>query len=107
MCIGVPMRVILATSGFAKCEAMGECREIDMRLVGDQPEGTWVLVFLDAAREVITSEHASLVNSALAALKLAVGCAEQTAADLDHLFPDLANREPELPAHLKSLLPAT
>ncbi len=105
MCIGVPMRVVSATSGYALCEGMGARREIDMRIVGDQPPGTFVLVFIDAAREVISPEQAELVGRALAALLLAVGGEGGAPADFDHLFPDLADREPELPAHLKLQLP--
>lgn len=102
MCIGVPMKVIRPGSGYAICEAAGECREIDMRLVGDQPEGTWVLVFLHAAREIVTSEQASLIGSALDALRRAL---DGNAEGIDQLFPDLAGREPELPPHLKIHLP--
>ncbi|QWG24779.1 HypC/HybG/HupF family hydrogenase formation chaperone [Bradyrhizobium sediminis] len=98
MCIGVPMKVIRPGSGYAVCEAAGESREIDMRLVGDQPEGTWVLVFLDAAREVVTSEQASLIGNALDALRLALAGSTE---GIDELFPDLAGREPELPPHLQ------
>ena len=102
MCIGVPMQVVRPGSGYAVCEAAGESREIDMRLVGDQPTGTWVLVFLDAAREIVTSEQASLIGSALDALRLALG---GNTEGIDQLFPDLAGREPELPPHLKIHLP--
>jgi hydrogenase expression/formation protein HypC len=102
MCIGVPMRVTRPGAGYAICEAAGDSREIDMRLVGDQPEGTWVLVFLDAAREVVTSEQASLVGKALDALRLAL---DGNSEGIDELFPDLAGREPELPSHLKIHLP--
>lgn len=105
MCIGVPMRVVDASSGYAVCEGMGARREIDMRIVGDQPPGTFVLVFIDAAREVIAPEQAELVARALSALQLAVDGAGASPADFDHLFPDLADREPELPAHLKTSLP--
>jgi hydrogenase expression/formation protein HypC len=94
------MRVIECAPGYALCEGMGETRTIDMKLVGEQQPGTWVLVFLDAAREVVSAEQAGLVNKALEALNLATfGTA--TVADIDRLFPDLAGREPELPAHLK------
>jgi len=103
MCIGVPMQVIEARSGHALCAGGGERREIDMRLVGDQPEGAWVLVFLDAAREVVTAEQAALIGSALDALRLALSGQSE---GLDDLFPDLAGREPELPPHLKLLLPS-
>lgn len=104
MCIGVPMQVVGPGSGYAVCEAGGERREIDMRLVGDQPAGAWVLVFLDAAREVVTAEQAALIGSALDALRIAI--AGQTDG-IDALFPDLAGREPQLPPHLKSQLPSS
>lgn len=104
MCIGVPMEVICSGSGYAVCEAAGESREIDMRLIGDQPAGTWVLVFLDAAREIVTSEQAALIGSALDALRLALS---GNAEGIDQLFPDLVGREPELPPHLKTQLPSS
>jgi len=102
MCIGIPMQVIEPGLGTALCEGGGERREIDMRLVGDQPEGGWVLVFLDAAREVVTAEQAALIANALDALRLALSGQSE---GIDALFPDLAGREPELPPHLKILLP--
>lgn len=99
MCIGVPMRILATYPGRALCEGQGgESRMIDMALVGDQPLGSWVLVFLEAAREVVTADEAALVGDALAALGLAM----QGEANLDHLFPDLAGRDPELPPHLKA-----
>ena len=97
MCIGLPMQVIECEIGRAVCEWRGERRTIDMMLVGEQPAGTWVLVFLDTAREVVTPEHAALAGQALEALGLALA----GTSNVDHLFPDLATREPELPAHLK------
>ena len=100
MCIGVPMRVIECQPGQAVCEQADEWRVIDMRLVGDQPPGSWVLVFLDAAREVVTAEDAALVTQALEALNIAAA-GHADGSDIDRLFPDLAGREPELPAHLR------
>lgn len=97
MCIGVPMRVLECEGASALCEGQGERRTINMMLVGEQVPGTWVLVFLDAAREVVTAEHAALVGQALEA----AGLAMTGMNEVDHLFPDLAGREPELPAHLK------
>ncbi len=105
MCIGLPMRVVECLPGRAICEGhgenRGERRVIDMALVGAQEPGTWVLVFLDAAREVVSAEQAALIGGALDALGLAMA----GEADIDHLFPDLAGREPELPEHLKSQVP--
>jgi hydrogenase expression/formation protein HypC len=101
MCIGLPMRVIECLPGRALCEGQGERRTIDMALVGEQEPGTWVLVFLDAAREVVSAEQAALIAGALDALGLAM----QGDTDIDHLFPNLAGREPELPDHLKNQVP--
>ena len=101
MCIGLPMRVVEPRAHAALCEGRGERREIDMALVGEQPAGTWVLVFLDAAREVISAEQAALIGDALHA----VGLAMHGNANVDSLFPDLANREPQLPDFLKDQLP--
>lgn len=103
MCIGLPMRVLECDGARALCEGQGERRSIDMMLVGEQAPGTWVLVFLDAAREVISAEHAALVGQALDALGLAM----TGSTAVDHLFPDLAGREPELPSHLKEQLAKT
>lgn len=97
MCIGLPMRVVEPRDRRALCEDAGERREIDMALVGDQPAGTWVLVFLGAAREVISAEQAGLIGDALKA----VGLAMRGDGDIDRLFPDLAGREPQLPDFLK------
>lgn len=98
MCIGLPMRVVECLPGRAVCEYRGERRSIDMSLVGEQAPGTWVIVFIDAAREVVDAEHAALVGQALEALGLAM----HGDGSIDHLFPDLAGREPELPPHLRA-----
>lgn len=100
MCIALPMRVVETEGLEALCEGMGQRRRIDLSLVGAQPVGAWVLVFLDAAREVVSEARAKEVENALAALGLALSGNADPAA-LDALFPDLANREPELPPHLR------
>ncbi|MBT3045769.1 MAG: HypC/HybG/HupF family hydrogenase formation chaperone [gamma proteobacterium symbiont of Ctena orbiculata] len=97
MCIGVPMRVLSTQPGYALCEGMGETRLVDILLVGEQPIGSWLLVFLDTAREVLSEEGAREITQALQALDLAIGGER----DIDHLFSDLVNREPQLPPHLR------
>lgn len=97
MCIGLPMQVIQSGFGFALCDYQGEQRQVDTILVGDQPEGTWLLVFINSAREVISVEQAEKIGDALKAVSLAM----QGETAVDHLFADLANREPELPDFLK------
>lgn len=101
MCIGLPMQVVEPNGRFAVCRCGAEMRKVDMVLVGEQPAGTWVLVFINAAREVMTAEQAAKTADALEALALVM----RGETSVDHLFADLAGREPELPAHLKSLLP--
>jgi hydrogenase expression/formation protein HypC len=100
MCIGIPMQVVERRARYALCAGGGEAREIDMALVGEQPEGTWILVFLDAAREVISTQEAARIGDALTALALVA----EGEANVDHLFADLIGREPELPDHLKPKL---
>jgi hydrogenase expression/formation protein HypC len=96
MCIGIPMRVLDPGPATALCERDGEVVRIDMRLVGEQPAGTWVLVFIDAAREVLSEREALRVRDALAAL-----AAVAQGRPVDHLFADLVGREPQLPDFLQ------
>jgi hydrogenase expression/formation protein HypC len=96
MCIGVPMQVIECGPIWAWCDDGSERVQIDMRLVGSQPAGTWVLTFLGSAREVIGETQALRVRDALAALALA-----GQGGSVDHLFADLVDREPSLPEHLR------
>ncbi|MGO9171365.1 MAG: HypC/HybG/HupF family hydrogenase formation chaperone [Rhodomicrobium sp.] len=97
MCVGLPMQIIEPGPRRALCSFDGETREIDMALVGEQPAGSWVLVFLDSAREVITAGDAAKIGDALKALALVM----RGETSVDHLFADLIGREPELPEHLK------
>ncbi|MEW8506401.1 MAG: HypC/HybG/HupF family hydrogenase formation chaperone [Candidatus Thiodiazotropha sp.] len=98
MCIGVPMQVVSKQQGYAVCEGMGETRLVDTLLVGEQRIGSWLLVFLDSAREVLSEESAREIAQALQALNLTL----RGEHDIDHLFSDLVNREPQLPEHLRS-----
>ncbi len=93
MCIGIPMQVVEAGEGYAWCEGMGERRQIDMLLVGNQPVGTWLLTFLDGAREVLSAENAKQISDAVQAVNLVM----QGDTNIDHLFSDLLDREPPLP----------
>lgn len=94
MCIGVPMQIVETGEGTALCEGMGERKRISTLLVGDQPEGTWVLTFLDAAREVLSPEDAKQITDAVTAVNLVMSGSK----DIDHLFADLIDREIPLPA---------
>lgn len=98
MCIGVPMRVMGEGEFQCLCEGSGGQQAlVDMRLVGNQSLGTWVLVFRDAAREVLDEERAGQIAAALEGLGLAMS----GELDVDEWFADLVGREPQLPEFLK------
>lgn len=97
MCIGVPMQVVERRGSSALCRGDGELELVDTALVGDVAPGTWLMVFLGAAREIISAETAHRSANALLAIRLAL----DGETDLDHLFADLVSREPELPEHLR------
>ncbi len=93
MCIGIPMQVIDPVSEtYATCQDNGINKIINMQLIGPQITGTWVLVFIDAAREVISAGKAKEIDAALQAVNIAMqgGDHDQVQA----LFGDLIGREP-------------
>ena len=109
MCIGLPMQIKEIGFASAICEGMGMRREVDTLLIGDQPIGTWVLVFLNSAREVLTEENAKKITDAVKAVDMVMtsngglsnaGLEHQA---IDALFADLIDREPEKPASLLAL----
>ncbi|BAS67248.1 HypC/HybG/HupF family hydrogenase formation chaperone [Bathymodiolus septemdierum thioautotrophic gill symbiont] len=96
MCIGIPMQVVDSVSDtFATCQDNGINKTINMQLVGPQITGTWVLVFIDAAREVISAGKAKEIDAALAAVALAATGGQEDR--VQQLFGDLINREPVNP----------
>ena len=68
-----------------------------MMLVGEQAVGSWILVFMDTAREVISAQHAEQIANALLAVELTLN----GETDIEHCFADLINREPQLPEFLR------
>lgn len=101
MCLGLPMQVIECNGYVALCQGRGGRRQIDLALVGEQPPGTWLLAFIDAAREVIDADSAARINAALDGLE-AVMAGE---TDISAHFADLFERTPELPPHLRGVTP--
>ena len=99
MCIAIPMQVCESLDVVAWCEGMGKREKVNMMLVGEQPLGTWVLVFKGSALRVVDEDEARKTSDALTALNQVM---QGDASGLDELFADLVNREPELPAHLRS-----
>lgn len=104
MCIGVPLQVVAveADGDFATC-GDGALRErLDMRLVGTQPAGAWVLSFHGTARRVLDADEAARIRDALVALQGALDDSlDAESGAFDALFADLVDREPTLPAHLR------
>ncbi len=86
MCMGLPMQVVEAGFGSAICDYNGARRQIDTMLVGDTPPGTWLLVFIDAAREIITQEDAEKISDALASLSSVMNGGD---GNVDALFADI------------------
>jgi len=81
---------------FAVCTAERRQEQVDLSLTGPQAPGTWVLVFLGAAREVLDAETAHQITRALGGLRAVMaGEAEGDA------FADLEARGPTLPPHLE------
>ncbi|HBA35758.1 MAG TPA: HypC/HybG/HupF family hydrogenase formation chaperone [Gammaproteobacteria bacterium] len=99
MCIGIPMRVLSSDGLLAQCrrDETAQPEEIDLVLVGACEPGTWLLVFLGAAREILDEETAQRTQRALEALNQTMNGQQ----DIDDLFADLVGREPPLPAHLR------
>lgn len=106
MCIGLPMQLTEVGDGYAVCKGMGMTRNVDTLLVGNQPIGTWVLVFLESAREVLCEEDALKITDAIQAVDLVMSSSGQLSTDalenqtIDALFADLIDREPQKPASL-------
>lgn len=100
MCLGIPAQVVECAEHYARCLSRGQELRIDIRLVGAQAPGTWLLCFLDAAREVIDAERAAAITAALAALD----AVNAGASDLSAFFADL-DREPQLPEFLRTTHP--
>ena len=100
MCVGVPMQIVESGFGTAICNHNGVKKQIDTLLIGEQPPGTWILVFIDAAREVIAEEDALKINDALKALDIVMN----GGGDIEHLFADLIlaeDRNDQNPTDLK------
>lgn len=104
MCIGIPMQVRECGFGYAVCEGMGLQRRVETLLTGDQPVGTWLLVFLESAREVLSESDAEKISQAVQAVNQVMqNPSEQDNSVFDSLFADLVDREPPKPPSLIAL----
>lgn len=96
MCIGIPMRVVKVGDYHAVCDDGTRLRRIDTSLIDTPTPGDWLLVFLDAAREILDAASAQTILDAVTAISKIMG----GETSVEHLFDDLIDREPQLPAHL-------
>jgi hydrogenase expression/formation protein HypC len=96
MCIGFPMTVIEDLGSEALCERHRARERVSMLLIGPQPAGTKILAHLGAAVRVLGDLEAQQIDDALEALEAAL-----RGENVDHLFADLVDREPELPEFLR------
>ncbi len=80
----------------ALCERRGEVRPVSMLLIGPVPVGTQVLVHVDSAVRVLDAAEARQIDDALDGVAAALA-----GQPFEHLFADLIDREPELPAFLR------
>lgn len=108
MCIGIPMQIIETGFATALCEGMGVQRQVDTLLIGDQPIGTWVLIFLNSAREVLTADDAEKISAAVTAVNIVMEDPTLSSDKLpdqtiNALFADLIDREPQKPPSLLAL----
>ena len=96
MCRGLPRTVVGGDDLSALCEWHGETRRVSTLLVGKQAPGARLLVHLDSAIRVLDDAEAEAISLALDGLAAAA-----EGRPFEHLFADLMDREPELPAHLR------
>ena len=95
MCLGIPMVIREGDDMTALVERRGETRRVSMLLVGEQPVGTIVLVHIDTAVRVLEAPEAKLIDDGLDGVAAAM-----EGRAFEHLFADLVDREPQLPAFL-------
>jgi len=99
MCLAIPMRVLRAGTGIARCvDRHGVVADIDLALVGPVAADAWLLTFQRTAREIVDAERAAQIDRALGALEAAL---RGEPGALDAAFPDLVGREPTLPDCLR------
>lgn len=91
MCIGIPVQVIESGEFIATCRGRNGDEQVNMMLVGAQPEGTWVLNFLGSAREVLTEQEAQNIDKALDGLNAIMS--GNSNVDIDSYFPGLGERQ--------------
>jgi len=96
MCVGLPMTIVETDGISALCAYRNEQRRVCLMLLSQPPVGAKVLVYIDTAIRILDDQEAQLIADALEGLGAALN-----GEDCDRFFADLANREPQLPEHLR------
>lgn len=100
MCLGLPVQVISVEGHVARCLGHdGETLIVDVALVAPVSPGEWLLSFLGAARGRLEADEAARIGGALGAL---AAIERGETFDPRQFFPDLVDREPELPEFLRT-----
>lgn len=97
MCVGIPMQIVSVDGLAAECVASDRQEKVDLALTGPLAPGTWVLVFLGTAREVLEETTARQIAAALRGLE-----AVMRGGSAGDAFADLDDRTPTLPPHLET-----
>lgn len=98
MCLGIPMEVVSAEGNVATCRGRFGVVRIDATLVAPVAVGEWLLTWLGSARSKLDATEAGRIDQALDALE----AVERGEVDVAKYFPDLVDREPQLPEHLRT-----
>jgi hydrogenase expression/formation protein HypC len=98
VCLGIPMEVLEADGNVAVCRGRNGVVKIDATLVAPVAPGDWLLTWLGSARSKLDAGEASRIDQALDGLE----AIERGEFDLAKYFPDLVDREPQLPDHLRT-----
>jgi len=96
MCLGAPMRILSVDGLGAVCEGADGLAQVSLALTGPVGAGEHVLVYLGSAMRVLDADEARRIGDALEAMARAA-----RGERFEHLIQDLADREPELPPHLR------
>ena len=96
MCLGIPMRILSSDGIVGRASDGGTEQIVDLSLTGPLEPGTWTLVFLGAARDVLPEDEALKIRAALRGLQSLM-----EGGELGDAFADLEGREPQLPPHLR------
>ncbi|MBL8328481.1 MAG: HypC/HybG/HupF family hydrogenase formation chaperone [Rubrivivax sp.] len=93
MCIGLPMQLIEVQGHQGLVRGRGREEVVDLRLVGDCPPGSWLLIFNGAAREWLDPQRAAEIDAALDLLEMGMAGVHDAQADPGFVLPSAMSAE--------------